>query len=97
MARRLVGHASTIATFTSFREPAPAVAIGDAVLLDKARACSCGRRAMRNRQVGRIPGADRLHADYRDVSGIKMPFRWTVIWLDGQDTVQLNKVRPNPY
>jgi len=24
-----------------------------------------------------------------------MPFRWTVIWLDGQDTVQLNDVRPN--
>ena len=35
------------------------------------------------------------YADYRDVSGIKMPFRWTVIWLDGQDTVQLDEVRMN--
>jgi outer membrane lipoprotein-sorting protein len=44
--------------------------------------------------VGRIP-TQIDYADYRDVSGIKMPFRWTVIWLDGQDTVQLNEVRPN--
>jgi hypothetical protein len=43
--------------------------------------------------VGRIP-TQIDYADYRDVSGIKMPFRWTVIWLDGQDTVQLNEVRP---
>jgi photosynthetic reaction center cytochrome c subunit len=42
--------------------------------------------------VGRIP-TQIDYADYRDVSGIKMPFRWTVIWLDGQDTVQLDEVR----
>ena len=40
--------------------------------------------------VGRIP-TQIDYADDRDVSGIKMPFRWTVIWLDGQDTVQLNE------
>ena len=44
--------------------------------------------------VGRIP-TQIDYADYRDVSGIKMPFRWTIIWLDGQDTVQLTEVRPN--
>jgi photosynthetic reaction center cytochrome c subunit len=44
--------------------------------------------------VGRIP-TQIDYSDYRDVSGIKMPFKWTVIWLDGQDTVQLNEVRPN--
>ncbi len=44
--------------------------------------------------VGRIP-TEIDYADYRDVSGIKMPFRWTVIWLDGQDTVQLDEVRMN--
>jgi photosynthetic reaction center cytochrome c subunit len=44
--------------------------------------------------VGRIP-TQIDYADYRDVSGIKMPFRWTVIWLDGQDTVQLDEVRLN--
>ena len=44
--------------------------------------------------VGRIP-TQIDYADYRDVSGIKMPFRWTVIWLDGRDTVQLDEVRMN--
>jgi photosynthetic reaction center cytochrome c subunit len=44
--------------------------------------------------VGRIP-TQIDYADYRDVSGIKMPFRWTVIWLDGQDTVQLDEIRTN--
>jgi photosynthetic reaction center cytochrome c subunit len=44
--------------------------------------------------VGRIP-TQIDYADYRDVSGIKMPFQWTVIWLDGQDTVQLDDVRMN--
>jgi hypothetical protein len=44
--------------------------------------------------VGRIP-TQIEYSDYRDVSGIKMPFRWTVVWLDGQDTVQLDDVRTN--
>jgi photosynthetic reaction center cytochrome c subunit len=44
--------------------------------------------------VGRIP-TQIDYADYRDVAGVKMPFRWTVAWLDGQDTVQLTEVRPN--
>ena len=35
------------------------------------------------------------YADYRDVSGVKMPFRWTVTWLDGRDTIELTEVRPN--
>jgi outer membrane lipoprotein-sorting protein len=44
--------------------------------------------------VGRIP-TDIDYADYRDVAGIKMPFRFTIIWLDGQDTVQLDQVQTN--
>jgi len=44
--------------------------------------------------VGRIP-TQIDYADYRDVSGIKMPFRWTVSSLDGQDTVRLDEVRMN--
>jgi photosynthetic reaction center cytochrome c subunit len=44
--------------------------------------------------VGRIP-TEIAYADYRDVAGIKMPFRLTVIWLDGQDTVELTEIQPN--
>jgi outer membrane lipoprotein-sorting protein len=35
------------------------------------------------------------YADYREVSGIKVPFRWTVTWLDGRSTYQLNELQPN--
>ena len=35
------------------------------------------------------------YADYRDVSGVKMPFRWTVTWLDGRSTFELSEVKPN--
>jgi len=33
--------------------------------------------------------------DYRDVSGVKMPFHWTVSWLSGRSVFQLNEVRSN--
>jgi hypothetical protein len=33
--------------------------------------------------------------DYRDVSGIKVPFRWTVTWLDGRSTYELSELRAN--
>jgi outer membrane lipoprotein-sorting protein len=35
------------------------------------------------------------YSDYRDVSGIKLPFRWTVSWLDGRSVYELNDVRAN--
>jgi outer membrane lipoprotein-sorting protein len=35
------------------------------------------------------------YADYRDVSGVKMPFRWTVTWLSGRSTIELSEVKPN--
>jgi photosynthetic reaction center cytochrome c subunit len=44
--------------------------------------------------VGRIP-TQIDYADYREVSGVKMPFRWTVTWLDGRSTFELSEVRPN--
>ncbi|MBV9746825.1 MAG: hypothetical protein JO099_23945, partial [Acidobacteriia bacterium] len=34
-------------------------------------------------------------SDYRDVAGVKMPFRWTVSWLDGRATTELSEVQPN--
>jgi photosynthetic reaction center cytochrome c subunit len=44
--------------------------------------------------VGRFP-TQVDYADYRDVSGVKMPFRRTVIWLGGQELIQLSEVQPN--
>lgn len=35
------------------------------------------------------------YADYRDVNGIKMPFRWTVTWTDGRSVTELSQVQPN--
>ena len=35
------------------------------------------------------------YADYSDVSGVKMPFKWTVSWLDGRSIFELTDVRPN--
>jgi outer membrane lipoprotein-sorting protein len=35
------------------------------------------------------------YADYRAVGGIKMPFRWTVSWMDGQTTFEMTEIRPN--
>ena len=44
--------------------------------------------------VGAVP-VQIDYADYRDLDGIKMPFRTTVTWTDGQNTIQLREVRPN--
>lgn len=47
-----------------------------------------------NSPVGRIP--TRVdYSDYRDVAGVKMPFKWTVTWLDGRETFELTDVQPN--
>jgi hypothetical protein len=44
--------------------------------------------------VGRMP-TQVDYADYRDVAGVKMPFRWTLTWLDGKETVELTDVQAN--
>ena len=44
--------------------------------------------------IGRVP-TQVDYADYRDVGGIKLPFRMTFAWLDGRDAIQLNEVRTN--
>jgi hypothetical protein len=31
------------------------------------------------------------YADYRDVNGVKRPFRWIVTWTNGQSTYQVNE------
>ena len=35
------------------------------------------------------------YADYRDVSGVKMPYRLTLTWTDGRSTIELSEVHPN--
>lgn len=35
------------------------------------------------------------YSDYREVAGVRMPFRWVVTWTNGQSTIQLKDVRPN--
>jgi outer membrane lipoprotein-sorting protein len=44
--------------------------------------------------VGRIP--TRIdYADYRDISGIRMPFKWTITWTDGRSVTEINSVQVN--
>jgi photosynthetic reaction center cytochrome c subunit len=47
-----------------------------------------------NSPVGRIP-TQIDYSDYRDVAGVKMPFKWTVTWLDGRENFELTEVQPN--
>jgi hypothetical protein len=35
------------------------------------------------------------YADYRDVDGIKLPFRITYAWLDGRDSIELKDIKLN--
>ena len=44
--------------------------------------------------VGRTP-TQIDYSDYREVAGIKMPFKWTVSWLDGKENFELSEVQPN--
>jgi len=44
--------------------------------------------------VGRLP-TQIDYSDYREVAGVKMPFRWTMTWLDGRESFELSEVQPN--
>ena len=44
--------------------------------------------------IGQVP-TQIDYSDYRDVAGVKIPFRWTVTWTDNQTFIQLTEVRPN--
>jgi photosynthetic reaction center cytochrome c subunit len=45
-------------------------------------------------KVGRLP-TQIDYADYRDVAGIKVPFRFKVTWLDGLEDVTLTDAQFN--
>jgi hypothetical protein len=44
--------------------------------------------------VGRIP-MQTDYSDYREVAGVKLPFKWVYTWLDGRFTIELSDLRPN--
>jgi photosynthetic reaction center cytochrome c subunit len=44
--------------------------------------------------VGRAPTQVDF-ADYRDVAGVKLPYKFIFAWLDGQDTFELTEIQPN--
>ncbi len=44
--------------------------------------------------VGRMP-TEYDYSDYRDVNGVKMPFKWTMMWLDGRENVELSQIQLN--
>jgi len=44
--------------------------------------------------IGRVPTQIDF-ADYREVNGIKIPYRMTFAWLDGRDSISLNDIKIN--
>ena len=44
--------------------------------------------------IGRVP-TQVDYGDYREVGGIKFPFRWTFAWLDGRDDFEFSDVKLN--
>jgi hypothetical protein len=44
--------------------------------------------------VGKIP-VQVDYSDYRDVAGVKVPYKFTLTWLNGRDTFEMSQVRPN--
>src|SRR5580692_4375851 len=47
-----------------------------------------------NTPIGRVPTQIDF-SDYRDVDGIKLPFRIAYVWLDGRDSIVLNEIKTN--
>ena len=47
-----------------------------------------------NSAMGRVPTQIDLD-DYRDVSGVKIPFKWSFAWTSGRDLYELSEVQVN--
>jgi photosynthetic reaction center cytochrome c subunit len=47
-----------------------------------------------NTAVGLVP-TQVDYSDYRALSGVMLPFKWTVTWVDGQSNTELSEVQPN--
>ncbi len=35
------------------------------------------------------------YSDYRDVAGVKLPFKWTDVWTDGRSEFEMTDIQPN--
>ena len=35
------------------------------------------------------------YSNYREVAGVKMPFKWTAVWTDGRSEFEMNDIKPN--
>jgi len=44
--------------------------------------------------VGTVP-TQMDFSDYRDVAGVKLPFKTVITWTDGQNTIALNQIQAN--
>jgi hypothetical protein len=44
--------------------------------------------------IGRVP-AQIDYSDYREVAGLKFPFKVIATWVDGRSTIKLTDVQPN--
>ena len=44
--------------------------------------------------VGRLP-VQVDYSDYRETAGVRLPFKWTMTWLDGRSNYELTEVQPN--
>ena len=47
-----------------------------------------------NSAMGRVPTQIDFE-DYRDVAGVKIPFKWSFAWLSGRDVIELSDVQAN--
>ncbi|HJZ71504.1 MAG TPA: photosynthetic reaction center cytochrome c subunit family protein [Vicinamibacterales bacterium] len=47
-----------------------------------------------NSAMGRVPTQIDFE-DYREVAGVKVPFKWSFAWVSGRDVVELTDVQPN--
>jgi len=47
-----------------------------------------------NSAMGRVPTQIDFE-NYRDVAGVKIPFKWSFAWVSGRDVIELTDVQPN--
>ena len=97
-------------SLTKWRTGFPDVTIGDrpAVVVEGTTAGGSPVKLYFDKQTGLLVHQARFtntvigltpthieYSDYRVVSGVKIPFKWTVTWVDGQSTTELTEAQAN--
>jgi photosynthetic reaction center cytochrome c subunit len=97
-------------SLTKWRTGFPDVTIGDrpAVVVEGTTAGGTPVKLYFDKQTGLLVHQARFtntvigltpthieYSDYRVVSGVKIPFKWTVTWVDGQSTTELTQAQAN--